>query len=158
MGRIFVIVGAVLAVWSLGISQAGRQMTDQKSNAEQELTAMEHELAEAAIHGDIVKLERYTADDFLGFDPSGQELNKAQVLARFKSPDYELESLRHEDVRVRVFGDCAVATARTVVKGRYQGKEAGGQFRYLRVWIRRQGRWQAVAAQSTTIPQPSPRP
>ncbi len=94
------------------------------------------------------------AADFIGFNPLGEELNKVQVLARVTSPDFELESLRHEDVRVRVFGEAAVATGLTVVKGRYKGQDAGGRFRYLRVWIRREGRWQAVAGQSTPVPQP----
>ncbi len=156
MGHIFRITGALLATLALSISQAGRQEMHRNSTAEHQLVSMEHELAEAANRRDLATLERLTADDFAGFDPSGQELNKAQVLARFTSPDYEVESLRHEDIRARVFGDCAVATARTVVKGRYLGKDVGGQFRYLRVWIWRQGRWQAVAAQSTTIPQPRP--
>jgi len=85
-------------------------------------------------------------------NPLGEELTKAEVLARLRSPDYELESLQHQNIRARVFGECAVVLARTVVKGRYRGEEAGGEFPYLRVWLRREGRWQAVAAQSTSLP------
>jgi ketosteroid isomerase-like protein len=65
--------------------------------------------------------------------------------------EFELDSIRHEDIRVRVFGDCAVVHAITVVKGRFRGADAGGRYRYIRVWARRAGKWQAVAGQSTTI-------
>lgn len=78
MGHIFRITGALLATLALGISQAGRQEMDRNSKAEHQLVRMEHELAEAANRRDITTLERLTADDFVGFDPSGQELNKAK--------------------------------------------------------------------------------
>ncbi len=67
--------------------------------------------------------------------------------------NYEIESLVNNEIEVRVFGDVAVATARGTAKGRYKGQDASGQFRYLRAWVKRAGRWQAVAAQSTMIPQ-----
>lgn len=156
MNRISLVVVAVLATLAIAMAQARGQNMDRNSKVEQQLIRMERELAEAATRGDVAMLERFTADDFIGIDHYGRELTKARILARFRSPDYEVESLRHEGIRVRVFGDCAVATARTVVKGRYKGQDVGGEFPYMRVWIRRQGRWQAVAAQSASIPQPQP--
>lgn len=81
-----------------------------------------------------------------------QVLTKNEDLAALTSPEYDLESLVNDEIQVRVFGDVALATARGTAKGRYQGQDASGQFRYLRVWIKRRGRWQAVAAQSTNIP------
>ena len=123
-----------------------------EANVEQQLTRIENEFAEAARRHDAGALERHIAEDFIGVDVNGKHLNKAEVLARMQSQEMEITSLRHEDIRVRVFGDCAVATARTVVAGRYKGQEAGGEFPYMRVWVKRQGRWQAVATQSSAIP------
>lgn len=122
------------------------------THAEQELIHMEREFGEALTRGDKATLDRLMAEDFLAINPVGRELTKAQVLFEITSPDYEIESLRNEDIRVRVFGDAAVATALGTVKGRYKGQDASGQFRYTRVWVKRQGRWQAVAAQSTLLP------
>jgi ketosteroid isomerase-like protein len=79
-------------------------------------------------------------------------MTKAQILERNAVADYELEFLRHENIRVRVYGDCAVALARTVLKGRSKGQEFGGEYPYLRVWVKRNDRWQAVATQSTSVP------
>jgi len=124
--------------------------------AAEELTRIEAALPEAVLRRDTAALERVLADDFLGVNPVGKDLTRADVIAQITSPEAQWESLRHEDIRVRVFGDCAVVTARSVVKARHQGREASGRFRYLRVWVRRQGRWQAVAAQSTSIPQSPP--
>lgn len=154
MKRIFLLAIVVVAALAVAVRQTGRQEMDRNHDVEQKLIRMEHEFAEALMRGDFAGLERRIADDFVGINPLGEQLTKAEVLARFKPPGHELESLRHEDIRVRVFGNCAVATARTVVKGRYKGRDASGEFPYMRVWIRRQGRWQAVAAQSTSIPKP----
>jgi len=125
---------------------------DRTTDIEQQLIKMEHELAEAAIRRDLKVFELRTADEFIGVDPLGRAVTKSQVMARFTSPDQEVKSLRHENVRVRVFGDCAVAIGRTVMTGRFKGQDFSGEFPYMRVWVMRQGRWQAVAAQSTSIP------
>ncbi|MBI3483688.1 MAG: nuclear transport factor 2 family protein [Acidobacteria bacterium] len=125
---------------------------EKETNVERQLIRIEGEFAEAAQRHDAGALERYIADDFVGVDVNGQHLNKAEVLARMAAREFEVTSLRHEDIRVRVFGDCAVATARTVVAGSYGGQDAGGEFPYMRVWVKRQGRWLAVATQSSAIP------
>ena len=117
---------------------------------EQQLIQMECDLAQAVLRNDVALMDRYTADDFAGVDHSGKEITKAQILARFRSSGPSaVESIHHEDIKVRVFGDCAVATARTVVKGKANGQEFAGEYPYMRVWIKRDGRWQAVAAMST---------
>ena len=117
---------------------------------EQQLIQMECDLAHAVLCSDVAVMDRYTADDFAGVDQAGREINKAQILARFQTPSAVIESIRHDDIKVRVFGDSAVATARTVVKGKAAGQEFSGEYPYMRVWIKRNGRWQAVAAMSTT--------
>ena len=149
-----IVLGAAifLAALTVALPQERSPKVDKNRDAEQELTRIEREFGETLTRRDAAALDRLMADDFLAINPLGRELTKAQVLAEFASPDYEIESLRNEDIRVRVFGDAAVATARGVVKGRYKGQDASGQFRYTRVWIRRGGRWQAVAAQSTMLP------
>ena len=126
---------------------------DQEGSVEQHIIQMEHEFADATLRRDASALEQHLADDFVGVDVSGQHLSKAEILARVKSPEIELTTLRHEDIRVRVYGDCAVVTARTVVAGRYKGQETGGEFPYLRVWVRQNGRWLVVATQSSAAPQ-----
>jgi ketosteroid isomerase-like protein len=122
------------------------------STVECELTRLEREVGEAISRRDVAALDRLLADDFQVTNPLGQVLTKHEALAALTSPDYQLESLSNDDIAVRVFGDMAVATAVGTARGRYQGRETSGRFRYLRVWVKRQGRWQAVAAQSTNLP------
>jgi ketosteroid isomerase-like protein len=141
-----------LALLALASCQPRRPEMKEEPNVEQQLIRIEGEFAEAARRHNAGALEQFIAEDFIGVDVNGQHLNKAEVLARVAAPEFEVTSLRHEDIRVRVFGDCAVATARTVVAGRYKGQDTGGEFPYMRVWVKRQGRWLAVATQSSAIP------
>lgn len=143
----FVAVILSLVAFSLKSASEGKQKT-----MEDEIVRMERELAAATERRDATVFERLMAEDFIGVDHLGREVTRAEILARLNVTGYELESLKHENIRVRLFGDCAIATARTVLRGRYQGQDVSGEFPYLRVWLRRAGRWQAVATQSTMIP------
>jgi hypothetical protein len=52
---------------------------------------------------------------------------------------------------VRVHGDTAVVHYRIRGWGQVVGKAQGGQFRVTRVFVRRDGRWQCIAAQWTNV-------
>jgi hypothetical protein len=120
---------------------------------EQEVTRLEREVGEAITRRDLAALDRLIADDFLNTNPRGQVMTKQEAIASLTEADYELESICNEEVRVRVFDEVAVATGVGTAKGRYRGQEAVGRCPYLRVWVRRHGRWQAVAAQATSLPE-----
>lgn len=140
----YMLVASVLALTILGC----RKSDD--SDIVSELTRMEQEFAAATLRGDTATVERLLADEFLGIDPDGRRLSKTDVLANLKSANTSIIDLRHEDIRIAVFGDCAVATARTVVKWTQGGEKMEGQFPYMRVWINRHGSWLAVATQSSS--------
>jgi ketosteroid isomerase-like protein len=145
------------ATEALAAGQERRSTGMERVQADKEtLEAIEREFPAALLRGDATYLARYTADDFQGMDPAGRAVTKADVLARLKASDVRIESLRHEDIQVRVFGDCAVATARTVLRASHGDQDVSGVFLYMRVWVRREGRWQAVAALSTTLPKEPP--
>lgn len=145
------------AAGGLAAGQERRSTGMERAQADKDaLEAVEREFPAALLRGDAAYLARYMADDFQGMDPAGRAVTKADVLARLKASDVRIESLRHEDIKVRVFGDCAVATARTVLRASHGSEDVSGVFPYLRVWVRREGRWQAVAALSTSLPKEPP--
>jgi ketosteroid isomerase-like protein len=57
-------------------------------------------------------------------------------------------------MKVRVYGDMAVATYGSTDKGSYKGKDISGRFRWTDVFVKRNGRWEIVAGQGTRISQP----
>jgi ketosteroid isomerase-like protein len=122
-------------------------------SSDQEIERLEREVGEAITRRDCAALDRLTADDFIVTNPAGQVMTKKEAIDAVTSPGCALESVVNEEIHVRVYGDVTVATALGTATGRHSGKEGIGRFRYLRVWVKREGCWQAVAAQSTNIPE-----
>jgi ketosteroid isomerase-like protein len=52
-----------------------------------------------------------------------------------------------DEVAVHIYGDVAIAMS----SARIEGNTANGRFRHLRVFIKRDGRWQIAATQMTKI-------
>ncbi len=66
----------------------------------------------------------------------------------------KFDAIDTDDVQVSVHGDTAVVTGRANVKGKMgAGQDISGQYRYMRVYTKDNGRWRAVASQTTSIVQ-----
>jgi len=151
MQRMIFIAAALLTALSVTPGQMRNQKMQKKSQTVQELIKLEREFGDAQPRRDIARLNQLIADDFVATVPPGKVINKAEVIAQVTSPDLEMESLVNDDIQVRIYGNVAIVTARGAARGKYKGQDASGQFRYTRVWIKREGRWQAIAAQSTMM-------
>jgi uncharacterized protein (TIGR02246 family) len=120
-------------------------------DAERELRQLEHKIAEGVVARDAAFVERVWADEFVYTGVRGEVKAKADILDELKAGDLRFEVLKFDDVRVRVFGNAAVATGRATTKGRSKEGEISGEFRYTRVYVKRNGAWQLVAFQGTPI-------
>jgi uncharacterized protein (TIGR02246 family) len=120
-----------------------------------ELVQLQQRLMRAWIDGDRAYVESVLASDWTTTDVSGQVLTRATVLREvFESRDRRIESGRIDDVKVRMLGDeAAVVTGRTAAVGTYKGQRGNMTLRFTDVFVRRDGRWQAVASQGTVIAQ-----
>lgn len=125
-----------------------------KPGAETEIVALEHRLAEAWVNGDRAFIDELLANDWSVIDQSGRILTKQQVLDEaFASDERRLDEMVVDEITVRLFGESAVATGRTRATGSYQGKSASVVLRFTDVLRHRDGRWQIVASQGTTVVQ-----
>jgi ketosteroid isomerase-like protein len=125
----------------------------QVANVKQEVARLERESAAASIRRDIERLRLFFADGYVHTDSRGEVTTKEQALANVKSGDLTYELIDLDLVEVHEFGEAAVLTARAGVKGRFRGQDFGGNYRLTRVYVKLQGRWQAVAGHSSHIPQ-----
>jgi hypothetical protein len=53
--------------------------------------------------------------------------------------------------RVRLFGNVALVVSRDPAGIVRNGQQIGGDLRMVRVYVRREGRWQLVSAQATRV-------
>ncbi len=113
---------------------------------------MERDWTEAALKKDVATLDKILADDWVGQGITGSA-TKAQALADLKSGDSKQDSVTLGEMKVRVFGNTAVVTGSDDEKTSYKGKDTSGHYTWTDVFVKLQGRWQAVASQGTLMTQ-----
>jgi ketosteroid isomerase-like protein len=121
------------------------------SSAERELVRLENDWSTALQKRDTAFLQKLFADEFLSTDATGAAFNKAQEIANWTTEGARLDSFLLSDLKVHVYGDTAVVTGVNTMKGTYRGQDFGGAFRFTDVFVKRGGRWQAVATQATLV-------
>ena len=121
---------------------------------ERELTQLVNDLNAALVKPDIGFLERVLHRDFVHYRPHGNVENRAQYLEDRKSGRVHFDSLVADEIKVRLYGDTAIVTYRSTAKGKDQDGAIDEQRRWTRVFLRKDGRWQLVESQGTTIRKP----
>src|ERR1044071_58774 len=117
-----------------------------------ELNQLEQRLIKAWVELDRETINSILADDWAVIDPAGRVLTKAQVPEEcFESGVRKIESGAIDDVKVRLFGEVAVVTGRTIAEGSYQGANVSEKLRFTDVCVKRGDDWQVVTSQATLI-------
>jgi len=136
--------------WIMGASDQPMPGTTADGAEEQAVMQAERNLVNAVVKRDIPTLETYLGKEWTPTN-DGQVTSGAQVLAELKSGAYKVESDAIRDLSVHVFGDVAVATMILDTKGTYKGADFSGVIRSTDFFVKRDGRWQVVSSQNTTV-------
>lgn len=140
---------------------AGAVSAANPGDVEQELIKLDQEWSNVyskSDPGNQAVLERILADEYMYVEHDGRITDKEQDLAFLKTLGPATESVAtNTDYRVRVYGDTAVMTHRSVDTRKAGGNDQRTQTMALHVFVKRDGRWQLVAAQRTLLPQQQPR-
>ena len=115
-------------------------------NVEQAITKLERDWAAASVKADMAATDRIVADDWIGTSWDGQIQPKAQIVDELKTGTYKPSSMNVDNIKVRVFGDVAVATLTQTEKSQYKGKDSSGRYLYTDVWVKRNGNWQVISS------------
>ena len=116
------------------------------------LKKIEQEILDGILKSDTSAAEKYMASDYLGVGPDGVTQNKSEFLSDIKSGTLKLESSKYSDMKVQVAdADMAVVMYRSNDKGTYKGKDITGEYRWLDVFVKRDGKWQIAIDQGTQI-------
>jgi len=127
---------------------------------EAEVIKLEREWADAVKNGDADAARRVMADDIAIVNPDGSTSAKAEEVDAIQAKTVTMDSWEILEPKVTVLDENnAFVTGRGVIKN---GKsklpnskktiDISGEYRFLDVYARRNGTWQAVASQTTPIP------
>src|SRR5262245_9691768 len=153
----------LIVIAGIAASAPGSAKVDDRpeARAEREIRELEAQLSRAVITGDRAFFERVLADDFTHTSHAGKFKTRAEWMAenKFENPQGKpqagktsYEAFEVDDLAVHIYGETAVVTGRTTPKGRNaKGEPIRGRYRYLRVWAKRSGCWEAVAFPGTRI-------
>lgn len=133
---------------------AARAQESSTAEAERYIKESERLWAESSANGDTALVERIVADDFVGVDPDGGFYDKAKEIADTRESPKEFISNHLNEVKVRFYGDTAVAQG-SESWVRRTGKPLRGRYVWTDTWIRRKGKWQIVAAEDLTVAEPT---
>jgi len=134
-----------------------------KAAIEAEVIKLEHEWADAVKNGDADAARRVMADDIAIVNPDGSTSPKAEEVEAIQAKVVTMDSWEIVEPKVMVLDENnAFVTGRGVIKN---GKakvpnssktlDISGEYRFLDVYARRNGKWQAVASQTTPIATPA---
>jgi ketosteroid isomerase-like protein len=118
--------------------------------AEQYIRQSEKDWAESVASGDSSVIMRILADDFIGVDPDGNHYTKQQMMKdTYDAPKYFLSN-HLNDVKVRFYGNTAVAQGDETWVKRKDSTTA--RFVWTDTWVLRNDKWQIVAAEDLIAP------
>ena len=131
-------------------------------NIEQEILAQEENLTQATRNIDIQALEYTYADDILVTGVTGEVCSKATMIEEARQGIAQREaaiaagksfvsSYDKEDIKTVSHGDVAISSYRFVVKIKGDGIDVNRRYRTTNVWMKRQGRWQVIAAHTASL-------
>jgi ketosteroid isomerase-like protein len=124
-----------------------------KSDDGEQVKRLESERVKALVAGDVKTIEQVFADDLVYTHSNAVLDTKASFIESIKSGAVKYEEMSHRDVKARAYSNTVVLTGASAVRVRANGRQMSFQIRFTNVYVRRDGRWQMVAWQSSRLPQ-----
>jgi ketosteroid isomerase-like protein len=108
--------------------------------------ALDHKWLDSERTGDLDYLEKFFADSYVLVLANGQTYMKKEWLGILRGPDRPtLLKLDPENIQVHVFGNVAILTDHTTIKGHdSKGNSLDGEFNVFRVVVKQNGNWRAT--------------
>ncbi len=150
MKRVGLIVFAVILAAPLARARA-----DDKDEMAAAVKKVDRALTEAVIKRDVKEVDRLTSDDYIHVSPHGKVYHKKHILTGLNDGRLIFEKIDDSEVTVSVYGDTAVMTGLSKMKGKSKSRgEFHEEYRWTRVYVRRAGNWQTVAEQMNRVIEP----
>ncbi|MDF1815812.1 MAG: nuclear transport factor 2 family protein [Verrucomicrobiales bacterium] len=148
MTRIIVLFLTCLALSGIAEEPASGWQTD--SPAAREMTGLNTRLTKAYENEDVALLRTLLAPDHIHNNVFGSVMNRDTFLHDIESGILKFESYQTPELSWMISGDMAVATGLIEAVAVRDGKTVPAKrFRFTRIFVRREGKWQVLLFQNT---------
>jgi len=141
------LTGALVAVLAAacGTSPPSRDATVQL------LSAQADAWDKAIVAKDAAAVAANVAPDFTQIDSTGSVNGRQEFIDGLLDPTLRIDPYTVEDFGVRLYADTALLTGRIRMTGVSEGKPFVSHFRYIDVYVKRDGAWKVVSIQTTRM-------
>jgi len=120
-------------------------------DATAEISAIENASMKADMADDKTFYEKTLASDWTGGDSSGKWYTKAAILKLMGDPtNNKFNSEKLSDLKVRTYGDTAIATYKDTYDATVEGKHRARTVISTDTFVKQGGTWKEVASHSST--------
>jgi ketosteroid isomerase-like protein len=117
------------------------------------IETLEEKLQRAMLASDVAVLDELIADDLVWTMHTGFVGNKQYDLEAHSSGIFRFTKLEISDRQIHPYSDdCVVVTLKAAIDGILSGQPFSETFRFTRVWLQRQNRWQIIAGHVSQLP------
>jgi ketosteroid isomerase-like protein len=149
---LFLAGAALAAVLALPPAQSADR-ADRKADTA-ELTRLSNHWDQVIVAKQEKAIADNMAEDFRIIDGHGNVENKTQFVAGVMDAKLTIDPYTVEDFEVRFYGDVALLSGRTLMTGTYDGEKFTSNYRYIDIYVKRDGAWKIVSVQITRYPPP----
>jgi ketosteroid isomerase-like protein len=121
-----------------------------------ELTKLLKDFLAGASRNDAAMHDRFWADDLIYTSSAGRRMDKADIMREQRAPAPKERTpatvYSAEDIRIQQYGNTAIVAFRLIGTTEGAGQTETANYLNTGTFLKRGGRWQAVAWQSTKMP------
>lgn len=123
-----------------------------------ELTRLLHDFLAGAGKNDVAMHDRFWAEELVYTSALGRRKGKADIMRELRAepstpkPDEGTTVYTAEEIRIQQYGDTAIVAFRLVATTDKAGTKEVKNFLNTGTFLKRNGKWQAVAWQATAMP------
>jgi ketosteroid isomerase-like protein len=140
----------LLAFMVPAVTVSGGQSAPVRSD-QQVLIKLERDWDAAFHRKDVAFIDSVLAEEFVSTYGDGSRGDRAKELKLAAEFNQQIDSSTLDEFVVKVYGDTAVVWFTQRLVGPSKGQPLALTYRYVDVFVMRDGRWQCVASQSTKV-------
>ena len=139
----------LVSLFAAGSLAPGRLAPAVQATDSLDLVRLERLWNEAHLQGDTVALGRLWADDMMITVPAMPVMSKADAMRFWRTGRSNIARYETTGLRLRIYASSAVVTGELHRERNFNGQTVSDHWRFIKVYVRREGRWQVVAYQAT---------